>query len=254
VVCASLLSLGLLIVNSVIGRCMALARQILHGGDSIASFGSYISCADTVRAAKAARLSVVDYVERLWEQRGQTKQVITNIFEVAPATTIRRACEIGPGTGRYMDCVLRDHFESESSDYEIYEIASDWAKWLTAEYKVTRRSADGRTLSQTDSNSMDLVHAHGVFVYTPFLTTCRYLQEFRRVIRTGGLIAFDIYNEDCFPTDVLARWLNSGHEYPTLFSEKIADQILMGSGCRKIKEFSNKHGMGFSKYLIYQAI
>jgi hypothetical protein len=47
------------------------------------------------------------------------------------------------------------------------------------------QKCDGRTLSQTPDGSIDLVHAHKVFVYTQFCITAGYLEEMARVVRPG---------------------------------------------------------------------
>lgn len=176
--------------------------------------GGYIDCRKTVRAANDAGLSVCEYVEKLWDQQGQTNDTISRIMECLPAAGFKTVCEIGPGTGRYLELILRDHLTASPANYEFYETALDWADWLPQEYHVTRRDADGRRLSQTKDRSIDFVHAHGVFVYTSLLTTCSYIQEMGRVAKPGGSIAFDICSEDCFPEDVLNMWLDSGHQYP----------------------------------------
>jgi SAM-dependent methyltransferase len=214
--------------------------------------GGYINCQETVRAAEEGGLSVCDYVEKLWGQQGQTRDTISKIMERLPATGFETVCEIGPGTGRYLELLLREYFKASPSQYEFYETAQDWADWLPQKYHITRREADGKKLSQTKDHSMDFVHAHGVFVYTPMLTTCSYIQEMGRVVKPGGVIAFDFYGEDCFPDQVLKKWLDSDHQYPVLFSEKMADDLLRNAGGNRVDSFFSKHGMGFSKYLIYQ--
>ena len=68
---------------------------------------SYISAKDTVAAAKADGLSVCDYVEKEWDQIGKTQKVIDKMkdfgfFKLSNPSI----CEIGAGTGRYMEKVL----------------------------------------------------------------------------------------------------------------------------------------------------
>jgi len=75
--------------------------------------------------------------------------------------------------------------------YEIYETARDWRAWLAKQYPVVVHQADGHALSQTEDNSVDLVQAHGVFIYLPFLNSVEYFREIARVPRPGGLAAFD---------------------------------------------------------------
>ena len=138
--------------------------------------GGYISASETEAAARQAGLPVGDYVERLWGVEGGSKRVIDRIAATGildhPGVSI---LEIGAGTGRYMEKVIA-RVESLTS-YESYETNQGWAKYLAKTYpSITTRCADGLSLSETRDHSVDFVHAHGVFVYTPFLTTMRYLQ------------------------------------------------------------------------------
>jgi hypothetical protein len=66
--------------------------------------------------------------------------------------------------------------------------------------------ADGHTLAQTKTGTVDLVHAHKLFVYIPFVTTAGYLDEMARVVRPGGVVGFDIVTEDCVDEDVMKTW------------------------------------------------
>lgn len=146
--------------------------------------GNYIPAKQTIAAARRARLSVSDYVERMWSIEGQTDFVVAEMQRTgALGSTV---CEIGPGTGRYTERILR---LVECEWYEVYETAPDWARYLEATYPVTRRPADGETLAHTPADSCALVHAHGVFVYTPPMVAFSYFSEMMRVSRRW--IVFD---------------------------------------------------------------
>jgi hypothetical protein len=75
---------------------------------------------------------------------------------------------------------------------------------------VKLHDADGRTLAQTASGSVDLVHAHKLFVYVPLVTTVGYLWEMARIVRPGGVVAFDIVNEDCLDEPTTSTWVSEG--------------------------------------------
>jgi hypothetical protein len=85
--------------------------------------GGYIDCRSTVREAARAGLSVTDYVERLWNQKGCTAEVVKNMLAACEGSgLVERVVEIGPGTGRYLEAVLATH---PGAVHEIYETADD---------------------------------------------------------------------------------------------------------------------------------
>jgi hypothetical protein len=125
----------------------------------------YISAAETVAAAQAAGLTVCEYVERLWGQQGRTAGILQRMYEQGAVTSDTQSIvEIGPGTGRYLEAALR---LCRPTRHQIYETNKGWSDWLAATYDVEACEADGRSLKSTKTASVDLVHAHGVFVYVP---------------------------------------------------------------------------------------
>ena len=162
----------------------------------VASSGGYISAAATLKAATAEGLSVGDYVETVWLQPGRSQQIIDRIAKTGVFSTCRlTALEIGAGTGRYMEKVFS--LCKSIHCYESYETDPGWEKYLSNSYPITTRSTDGRSLSDTLDHSVDFVCAHGVFVYTSFLTTMSYLREIVRVCSPGAVLAADFITEDC---------------------------------------------------------
>jgi len=77
-------------------------------------------------------------------------------------------CEIGAGSGRFAEEVIA---ALHPDRYEICETARDWLPWLSRLPGAVIQKCDGRTLSQTPDGSIDLVHAHKVFVYIEFCIT-----------------------------------------------------------------------------------
>jgi SAM-dependent methyltransferase len=147
---------------------------------------------------------VGDYVDRKFAEPGATLAAIDAIIDTTGLSgPLERVCEIGPGTGRY----LRATFERLSPrEYEIYEPAQDWVRYLSKLPKVITRPCDGSSLTATASESVDLVQAHKVMVYLEFWTVVAYLDEMARVVRPGGVVAFDVITEGCLRDDVVARW------------------------------------------------
>lgn len=79
-------------------------------------------------------MSVCDYVEKMWDQIGETQKVIDNMERLGVFQNVNPTiCEIGAGTGRYMEKVIGI---CNPEKYESYEIAIAWAEWLQKEYPI----------------------------------------------------------------------------------------------------------------------
>ncbi len=213
--------------------------------------GPYIDARETISAATARGLSVCEYVEELWDQRGVTDRVIAELKKNGSLSHTDRVCEIGPGTGRYLERVIR---EVGPHTYDIYEIADDWAEWLSKTYSppVVRQPADGHTLSHTPSGSCGLVHAHGVFVSLPLLHAFEYFAEMARVCAPGGYVAFDIFLPSQFSASRIRKWLASPHRYPVLLPIDGIEAFFAEHDFRPVHRFDSRHGEGFSTYLVFQ--
>lgn len=209
----------------------------------------YIAAAEVVSASEREGLSVCDYVENLWGQQGDTQRVIDRmascgVFEVEQPVVL----EIGPGTGRYLEKILT---KRKPTRYEIYEVARDWAEWLQSRYPVVLHEADGASLKQTAADSVNLLHAHGVFVQLPFLVAYRYWMEMWRVVSNNGWVVFDIYSEDCMDEPTVEKWLASKHNYPYFLSRNYVVSLFENHGFSLKGAFTNKHGEGRSEYLVF---
>ena len=156
---------------------------------------TFIPAQKTLTAAKQSGLSVGDYIDKTFAEPGVTAATVKEMLDLSGLQSqVSRVCEIGPGSGRYMEKVV----ECLHPDaYEIYETADDWLPYLRTFPTALVRPCDGRTLSSTATASVDLVHAQKVFVYLDFWTTANYFDEMARVVRPGGTVAFDVVTEDC---------------------------------------------------------
>lgn len=212
--------------------------------------GRYIGARKTVEAAAIEGLSVCDYVERLWSIEGLTDQTLDQL-ETAKTLTkdVCSILEIGTGTARFLDKTLQRY---PTVRYEVYENASDWAKWIDETYPAIVHPADGRSLCHTPSESIDTVVAYGVFVYLPILVSCRYFHEAARVLKSGGYLAFDAFTESCFDEPVLAKWVESPHEYPIIFPELFFRSFLEGLGFELQTTFPNRCGEGHSNFMVFK--
>lgn len=210
----------------------------------------YISANDTVKEAKKLGLSVCEYVEREWNQVGETEKVISNmenlgVFENANPII----CEIGAGTGRYMKKVL---VKGNPLKYESYETADDWAEWLQKEYSIISHKSDGCSLQYSEDSSIDIIHAHGVFVYIPFFDSLRYFKEIDRVTKKNSYIIFDCITDDCLDKKWLNNWLDSKYNYPRLLPEKYIFDFFPNDNYKLIGNFITPYGQGKSKYFVFK--
>ena len=195
--------------NEAGGMISLLLRQFRHSRKA-RPYADFIPFKETLAAAKAAGVSVGEYIERkhLAGARTALDQTVDGLASLGLFdAVIQRICEIGPGSGRYLEKIMA---RCQPQSYEIYETSREWRNWLVGEYGVIPRACNGRTLAATESSSVDLVHAHKVFGGgLPFLNTMSYWGEMARVVRGGGWVVFDIMTEACFSRKYLDEWFNA---------------------------------------------
>ena len=183
--------------------------QIIRARSADPAVGWFIQARKTRAAARKAGLSVGDYVDQTFAAPGVTQAAVDAMISISGLTpeNVNTVCEIGPGTGRYLEKVLS---ALRPTRYEIYETADDWITHLRNFPTVIAQPTDGRSLSATRDHSVDLAHAQKVFVYLDFWVTAGYLTEMARVLRPGGIAAFDIVSQDCTDDDTVAEWIREG--------------------------------------------
>lgn len=218
----------------------------------------YIDAKTTVKNAQKAGLSICDYREKeLFEQTGQelrlgrTERIISRIDDVVNLETCSHICEIGTGTGMYLEKILQLRYANR---YENYETDIGWKNYLKNTYKddsgVLIYDADGKSLQQTASESCDLVHAHAVFVYLPLLLSLEYLHEAVRVCKNGGYIVFDAFIDDSFDYKSAKTWINGIHRFPVILPQKILSGFISENNLELIETFDEIYGSTVSNYLV----
>jgi hypothetical protein len=231
-------------------RALAHAGYVRSGSAPAAS--GYIDAASTIAGARAAGRSVSEHVEALWDQTGATDRVIENMRDLGCLSPCARACEIGPGTGRYLE---RVHAALRPQRYDIYETADDWASWLAATYSfIVRQPADGRSLSQTPDASCGLVHAHGVFVYLPVIVCFDYFAEMCRVCAPDGHVVFDFYAARDCDLALAERWLAAPDRYAVVLPDALIVDFFTSRGFVLAGTFTNQYGQGLSRYLAFRRV
>jgi Methyltransferase domain len=209
---------------------------------------SYQPFKRTLEAARRAGLSVGDYIDSKFQVPGATQATIDRLCEFGVFDKkIQSVCEIGPGSGRYLEKVQR---LCAPQSYEIYEPEQEWSDWLERTYAVTAHESDGRCLGNTANNSVDLVHAHKVFVCLLFVVACQYFDEMIRVTRPGGQIVFDIVSESCMPDTMLEKWISSTIIYPCMLPRNFVTEYFTRKGCSLRSSFFAPMMPGQSEYLV----
>lgn len=215
-----------------------------------ADFAHYIPFGATLAAARQAGLSVGDYIDERYNVPGATQDTIDRMAALGVfLKPLERICEIGPGSGRYLERTLR---RARPTRYEVYETARDWRAWLEREYGVTAHDCDGASLRHTPSDSVDLIHAHKVLPGLPIFTTSGYFAEMARVVKAGGMIVFDVLTEACLTDEYLGRWL-PGHQWPlSMIPKAFAVDFFARRGFRLIGGFFIPMVPGITEYLCFQ--
>jgi hypothetical protein len=210
----------------------------------------YIPAKKTIEASRERGISVCEYIEERGGREGSTAAVMKELSQAAgPSFVPETALEIGPGTGRYLEATLR---KFPGIRYEFYETADDWAEWLAASYPVSRRAADGRSLSGTRNESVDLIQAHGVFVFLPFMVTFSYLEEIGRVARNNAIVIFDVFTENCILEETPRKFLARNKAYPVVIPRMYLLDFMQRCQFRFLQRFHAPMGAGESEYLIFR--
>jgi SAM-dependent methyltransferase len=190
------------------GALKPFGVQLVRGFSTDPLISPFLPARQTIKRAAAAGLSVGDYLDSYSAEPGataETVEVMLTASGLTEAAEVRKVLEIGPGSGRYTRRVMS---ALRPRTYDVYETAPDWVRYLRGEFPgLTFLPADGHTLAATGSSTVDLVHAHKLLCYIPYVTAVCYLEEMARVVRPGGTVAFDIITDDCMDTPMTKAWL-----------------------------------------------
>lgn len=211
----------------------------------------FLPLQETIQKAEAANMSLCDWIDQRHNEPGVTPRTIDRLHDLGVFQgSIDRVCEIGPGSGRFLEKILQ---RCRPRQYEIYETETDWSEWLAAHYPVTQQKADGKSLSATASGTVDLVTSFRVFVALPFLVTQRYFNEMVRVVRPGGTLVFDAVTEECMDEETVGRWLASSSTYPVITSRQRITHFFDEHGFQLVGSFFMPLRPGRSEYFVYKA-
>jgi SAM-dependent methyltransferase len=230
-----------------------------HYGYDINHIGSgFLNADKTIAAAKKQKLSVCEYLEKTENdprKHGRRDRIINELESVGVFRRLHRVCEIGAGTGRYLEKVIE---LAHPVDYEVYETDTGWSKYLFDEYngrhgsKIICQQTDGNTLGYTADETCDLVHSHAVFVYLPFLQSLQYLNECVRVCRKGGYIVFDFCPSEKLTLKDANAWRHGAHRFLVLMPRKLLDEFANQHCLKTIHTFPIIYGDSQVEYIIWQ--
>lgn len=218
----------------------------------------FLDAKSTIKAARQKGMSVCDFLESKEDHPdkiGRRDRIIEKLKAIGVFENVSTVCEIGPGTGRYLEKVIA---LARPEIYEVYETDRGWVDFLEAEYggncgcTLRCHNADGITLQQTGTETCDLVHAHAVFVYLPLLQTLEYLKECVRICRPGGYIVFDCFLDTSFTWIVVELWLKGAYRFPVIIPGHILEDFARNNGLCLIKTFSMIYGANSVDYHIWQ--
>ena len=215
--------------------------------------GDYLDAERTIQAAQEAGLSIEDYYYRGSSQqmRGRIDRIVDHIVPVVSSTHPIAVVEIGAGTGVFLRrCLSR----MKCSAYHVFETDTGWRSYLSAIYgdhpAYRSHACDGESLRPIADQSVDLVHAHGVFVYTPTLVTLSYIEEAVRVLKASGHLYFDCYLDEAFDLDVRRKWMTSPHRFPIVLPAAYLRRELDRLGLTLVESFRELHGPDYVHYLL----
>jgi hypothetical protein len=238
-------------------------RQLLNSANKILNragfelikkgreFQDYIPFKYTLQEAEKAGLSLSDYIDNNYNVPGTTQLTIDKMNELGVFNhEIHRICEIGPGSGRYLEKVKTI---CDPEYYEIYETSRSWKEWLVEKYNVTAQPTDGASLASTPSKSIDLVHTHKVLYGNSILTIFRYFMEMARVTKDGGFLVFDLLTAECMNNEILNKWVESGVDHAhSMTPRSVALDYFSGQGFRHCGSFIVPMAPGVTEYFVFK--
>lgn len=242
-------------IKTAINAALApVGLKVVRDGHDWNDQRQYLPVQETLAQAQKAGLSVGDYIDVTYNVAGATEATIEQMARAGvfdkPLDTV---VEIGPGSGRYLDRVVKQFAPRR---YEVYEIAQAWADYLSETYDIVSHPTDGGTLHGTADASADLVHAHKVFCSVSFLVSVRYWPEMIRVTKPGGHVVFDVMTETCLDPETADAWASTSMEgtgtYPSVMPKTFIVDCFKARGMTLVASFLVPMKPGYTETLVFR--
>ena len=126
-----------------------------------------------------------------------TGRLVATTAMSGPVTPASRglAVEIGPGLGRILRSLVRDHGFARAAGVDISQEMVRQARELAADDPITFEVGSGASLAPIEDSSADLVVSFTVFQHIPKVAVIeQYIGEAARVLRPSGVLAFQWNN------------------------------------------------------------
>lgn len=204
--------------------------------------------------AQRKGLSLGEWIERRYGIVGRTDVIIDAIWNSVVVEAGGSFCEIGPGTGRYLQ-KLTEKFRP--SRYEFYEVNNILANYIVENSKyefctIIAKETDGKSLKETENESQDIVSAYNVWpILRKYSYVYNYLLEMIRVCKTGGYVIFTVYTEEAYTERVLADDNNVLNEWK-LIPKAIIEKIFNHRKMALIKKFEIPYTDRIESLYIFQ--
>ena len=156
--------------------------------------------------AQRKGLSLREWLEKKEGMAGRTDVLIDAIVNTVNVHAGGHFCEIGPGTGGYLQKLIE---KFRPLRYEFYEVNKALTNYILENNKyeyctVVAQETDGRSLKETRTASQDVVSAYNVWsILGKYSNIYKYFLEMIRVCKTGGYVIFSTYTEDSYTERVL---------------------------------------------------
>jgi cyclopropane fatty-acyl-phospholipid synthase-like methyltransferase len=144
-----------------------------------------------IAKAQAAGLDPNDVGDQEWSDDPLREALVLHYLpNLRPDSVV---LELGPGTGRLTRHVISKCAEIVLVDYS--KLACEWlAGYLEGRGKFRIIQIDKPALPEVAHRSIDAIFANGVFEHIDLDDLYCFLEEFHRVLKPGGVVAFNFDN------------------------------------------------------------
>lgn len=215
----------------------------------------YIDAISTEREAIKRSMSICDYLESLnidTRKVGRRDRIVERIATYFVGSKLS-VLEIGTGTGMYLEKLKTD----DVMQYVVYEVNEGWKKYLKKKFEnniVQILNVNGVDLNQTPNNTINVVHAHAVFVYLPIIQVLNYFIEVARVLVMNGVFIFDIINDTDLTVADAEDWSREGHRFAVVIPHTFIEDFSISYGFEIVTTFKEIYAGSTSTYYVLKKL